>query len=62
MTLMSEEKKRRVKLSALFGAITGAALAVALYLMAGANPLYFVLIPVAAAMGAGQAYVAPESE
>jgi len=58
--MMSEGKKRRVRMSALLGAVSGAALAVVLYFAAGANLLYFVLVPIAAALAAGQAYMMPE--
>jgi hypothetical protein len=60
--LVSEEKKRRIKLSAVFGAITGTALAVVLYLVTTPNPMYFILIPIAAGMAVGQAYMMPEPE
>jgi 4-hydroxybenzoate polyprenyltransferase len=59
--MMSEGKKRRIKLSALFGGISGAALAAILYFMAGNNLFYFILVPIAAGMGAAQAYMTPES-
>ena len=60
--MLSEEKKRRIKLTALLGGIVGVALAVGLYFMAAPTLFYFILVPIAAVMGAAQAYVAPESE
>ena len=58
--MMSEGKKRKVKVSAVFGAVTGAVLALALYFVVSANLVYFALIPIAAGMAAAQAYVAPD--
>jgi len=57
---MSEEKKRKVRMAAVFGAVGGAVLAVALYLVAAPNLLYFAFVPIAAAMAAGQVYISPE--
>ena len=59
---MSEAKKRKVRLAAVFGAMTGIVLAVVLYFVVNSSLAYFALIPIAAAMGAGQAYMAPDSE
>ena len=58
--MMSEEKKRRIKLSALFGAISGAVVAAVLYFVVAPSVWYFAIVPIAAIMGAGQAYVSPE--
>ena len=55
--MMSEEKKRRVRLGALFGAISGAALFAVLYFLSGPNLTFALFIPAAAAMGAGQMYM-----
>ncbi|MDR0791646.1 MAG: hypothetical protein LBE47_03795 [Methanomassiliicoccaceae archaeon] len=62
MTVLSEQKKRRVKLGAILGAASGVLLAVALYLASDPNPVYLVFIPIAAALGAGQMYMIPESQ
>ncbi|MCL2142637.1 MAG: hypothetical protein FWH44_00015 [Methanomassiliicoccaceae archaeon] len=58
--MMSEGKKRRVKLSALLGAVSGAIFAAILYFVMQPTLWYFLLVPVAAAMAAGQAYLTPE--
>ena len=42
------------------GAISGAILAAVLYIFAGQLPMYFIFIPVAAAMAGGQAYLSQE--
>jgi len=58
---MSESKKRKVKLGALFGAVSGAALFGIMYFVTEWNsPFYLILIPIAAALGAGQMYLSPE--
>ena len=51
------EKKRRVMITAAIGALSGAILFAVLFLMNDPNPAYALFIPVAAAMGAGQAYL-----
>jgi len=58
--VLSETKKRKVKTWTLMGAISGAILAAVLYIFAGQLPMYFIFIPVAAAMAGGQAYLSPE--
>ena len=55
--MLSEEKKRRIKLGAFFGAVSGAALFAVLYFLSGPNLIYALFIPAAAAMGAGQMYM-----
>ena len=57
MTLIPEHKKKKVLWGAIFGAVTGAALFVALYFAAGANMIFVAMIPVAAAIGASQMYL-----
>ena len=59
--MLSKEKKRKVMIFAAFGAISGAALFAVLYLLMGYhNLIYTIFIPAAAAMAAGQAYLAEE--
>jgi hypothetical protein len=60
VTVVSEAKKRRTVLGAVFGAISGAALFAILYFASDANLFYAFLIPVGAAMGAGQMYMSRE--
>jgi hypothetical protein len=56
--MASELKKRRGKLGLIFGAVSGAIIAVALFLVTGEfNPIYLIFIPIAAAIGAGQLYM-----
>ncbi|MDR0198789.1 MAG: hypothetical protein LBI08_03500 [Methanomassiliicoccaceae archaeon] len=57
---MSKEKKAKVKLAVLFGAVIGAALAVILYFVSSPSAVYFALIPIGAAMAGAQAYVTRE--
>jgi CDP-diglyceride synthetase len=58
--MMSEQRKRKTKLGLIFGAITGVILATVLYLVSEPNPIYFVFVPIAAAIGAGQMYMMSE--
>ena len=58
--MVSEAKKRKVMLGALFGAISGAIFFVALYLMVDPNPTFAIIIPVAAGVGAAQMYLTRE--
>ena len=58
MTLIPEHKKRRMLWGAIFGAFTGALLFAALYLTVGANIVYAAMIPIGAAVGAAQMYLA----
>ena len=57
--MVSEAKKRKTMLGALFGAISGAILAGGLYYF-NQSLAYLFLIPVAAALGAGQIYMMTE--
>jgi len=59
--VISEAKKRRTILGAVFGAISGAILSVGLYFLTGSS-IYVFLIPVAAALGAGQMYMMADPE
>ncbi|MCL2786454.1 MAG: hypothetical protein FWD81_04455 [Methanomassiliicoccaceae archaeon] len=58
--MMSETKKRRVKLGAIFGAVSGAALFGVLYFVSAPNLFYAAFIPVAAVLGAAQMYMTAE--
>ena len=58
--MLSETKKRKVKMWTLMGAISGAILAAILYIFAGQMPMYLIFIPATAAMAGGQAYLSPE--
>jgi len=51
--MVSEERKRKILLGGLFGAISGAILAAGLYYFTG-TLVYVFLIPVAAVIGAAQ--------
>ena len=57
---MSPARKRRTMLGALFGAISGAVLFGVFYFVFDPNLMYAAMIPVAAAVGAGQMYVMRE--
>jgi len=61
VTVISEAKKRRTILGAVFGAISGAILSVGLYFFTGSF-MYVFLIPVASALGAGQMYMMADPE
>jgi hypothetical protein len=61
--MMSEQKKRRVKLGALFGGISGAALFGIVYFVMNWNSLFYaVIIPIAAVLGAAQMYLSPSED
>jgi len=58
--MMSDEKRKKVRLGALLGAVSGAILFGVLSLVIGFNPFFVLFIPVGAAMAAGQVYMAAE--
>jgi Na+/melibiose symporter-like transporter len=58
--MMSDAKRRKIKITALIGGIVGAALAVGLYFMSQPTLFFFIFVPIAAGMGAAQAYMMPE--
>ena len=55
--MLSERKKRRVKMGAVLGAVSGTAVAAVLYFVASPALFYFILAPVAALVGAAQMYM-----
>ena len=59
--MISEARKRRTILGAVFGAISGAIVAVGLYFFTNTF-VYMFLIPVAAVLGAGQMYMMADPE
>ena len=55
--MVSEAKKRKVMLVAVFGAISGAVLFAVLYMLADVGLTFAAVIPVASAVGAAQMYM-----
>jgi len=53
----SDERKRNMRLGALFGAISGAAVAAVLYFVAAPNLTFIILVPLGAIMGAAQMHL-----
>ncbi|MDR0779033.1 MAG: hypothetical protein LBE48_06335 [Methanomassiliicoccaceae archaeon] len=62
MTLASELRKKRARTGLIFGAISGLVLVIALSIVSGFSPAYFVFVPIGAAVGAGQLYLMTPEE
>lgn len=57
---MGPAKRRRVLNGVLIGTVSGLALSAVCYLAVAPDPSYFVFTAFGLAIGAGQAYLAPE--
>jgi len=55
--MSSRERKRNMFHGALFGAISGAAVAAVLYFITVPNLSYIIFVPIGAIMGAAQLYL-----